>query len=389
MKRIDHAGLEKRMILTLRLRSDEGLHEDYDRFFRELVKEAKAIDRQESTSLWKDIEGGISDSDADEGHSKRKSKKRSRAPKDKRKSDSGATPKDKESTVEGRGKSKKQKPACLNPKCDRRHYLDKCPKTSDADRKRLLAEYHAKRKAHKKVSAARVASTTNSTLFTASMCSGKVETKVLADQGADVSVIPRILLKKVLEADTRVKLVSRKKVLKIKPVNVDGAPLHCREETCLDILLQIRHGTSLSLRNVPLVVSDEDTGMLVLARPVLEALGLNNTELLATACDRLGGVADAAVLLKQREEGAEVTARACAIDKGSRIDVESMYHSDGPHVDDTTNTQETYVDLGEDDPIEFEQTLRERVKDARREGLSAQGCKNLASLLDEYMSIFD
>ena len=37
-------------------------------------------------------------------------------------------------------------PNCLNPDCGEKHFMDKCPKTSIEERKRLLKEYFDKKK---------------------------------------------------------------------------------------------------------------------------------------------------------------------------------------------------------------------------------------------------
>ena len=47
-----------------------------------------------------------------------------------------------------------------------------------------------------------------------------------------------------------------------------------------------------------------------------------------------------------------------------------------------------YIDLGEDDPEDLTNGLTERVKDARKNGMSESGCKKLGNLLDKYKAVF-
>lgn len=69
--------------------------------------------------------------------------------------------------------------------------------------------------------------------------------------------------------------------------------LRCQQETLMDVDLHIRHGSSLKLRNTRWLVSNQRVPEPLLGRPMLEVLGLNTADILATAADRSAGVVDA------------------------------------------------------------------------------------------------
>ena len=66
-------------------------------------------------------------------------------------------------------------------------------------------------------------------------------------------------------------------------------PPVCRSELVADVMIHIRHGTTLLLRGMRWLICDQDAEYLVLGRQSLDRLGLNRT-MLAAACDRFRGV---------------------------------------------------------------------------------------------------
>lgn len=64
----------------------------------------------------------------------------------------------------------------------------------------------------------------------------------------------------------------------------------------MDIDIHVRHGTALKVRNTRSLVSAQRVPAPLLGRPLLEYLGLNTAELLATATDKSVGVIDARYL---------------------------------------------------------------------------------------------
>lgn len=57
----------------------------------------------------------------------------------------------------------------------------------------------------------------------------------------------------------------------------------------MDVFLQIRHGSSLILRNVNWTITKEELPSPILGRTVLKSLGCDNLDMLTAARDRYGG----------------------------------------------------------------------------------------------------
>lgn len=103
---------------------------------------------------------------------------------------------------------RKRMPLCLNPKSGKHQYVKHCPETSELERKRLLEEYRAQKKARMgKVGDRRVGSLSgslikggNTSLFSASFCGGAVEAKVLGDSGSDRNIVTPSVLHEVQSA---------------------------------------------------------------------------------------------------------------------------------------------------------------------------------------------
>lgn len=68
--------------------------------------------------------------------------------------------------------------------------------------------------------------------------------------------------------------------------------LVCTHSATMDVDIRVRQGTSLKLRNPRWLVSYQRIPEPLLVRPLLEFLGLNTSEILATASDRSAGIVD-------------------------------------------------------------------------------------------------
>ncbi len=66
----------------------------------------------------------------------------------------------------------------------------------------------------------------------------------------------------------------------------------CHQSVRASVRLNIRHGTTLFLRNVTWVVPSNPCDTVLLGRPLLEALGLNVREILSVASDKHEGVVE-------------------------------------------------------------------------------------------------
>lgn len=156
------------------------------------------------------------------------------------------------------------------------------------DKKSLLDEYRNERKrARKRKGAGSVSMLLgrgeNNSLFSASFCSGSVEATVLADQGCDVNLLPKKVLKEMLAADFRLKVISLCKTLEFYNAHTGVKKIQCATEICADIMLCVRHGTSLMMHDMKRLIPEGEFENLYIGLHVLVALGLNNRVMLAAA----------------------------------------------------------------------------------------------------------
>lgn len=128
---------------------------------------------------------------------------------------------------------------------------------------------------------------------------------MLADQGSDINVIPPHILKSVLEADKTVQLQRLSETQEYSSANVNAEPLRCSQTLKYNVMLRIRHGTNMMMRGIEWMVSESDTKYAIIGREVLSAIGLDNSTLMAAACDRHDGVLNIPDLLKKAKSTAE------------------------------------------------------------------------------------
>lgn len=154
----------------------------------------------------------------------------------------------------------------------------------------------------------------------------------------------------------------------------EEAKIVCDKVATMTVELHIRHGTTLVLRNLKWFVTKQPCNEPLLSRQVLETLGLNTEEILASAADRHSG---------------EIDMSHCGTDtesirgKVARIVEEGVYHADAG-VDDMEEEASEWVYFGEDGRAEKAQAVQQCVGDAVDNGISPEGSKNLKNLLHEY-----
>ncbi len=72
----------------------------------------------------------------------------------------------------------------------------------------------------------------------------------------------------------------------------------------LDVELHARQGTTLILRNLKWLVTEQRVLESLLGRPMLDVLGLNSSDILAAASDKYGGEVDTTLFNDPRSEPA-------------------------------------------------------------------------------------
>lgn len=397
---LPNATLRKRMALNLRLRKDE-LEEDFRKFVQECGTEAEAIERHEVVKKIEDPASSFEWSkprlgDQNVGRTILRGKKMQK------KSGEKADAKKRDASKKADGSSSKRDrdlPDCLHQKCKGKHFINDCPVATEDEKKKLKKEYHDAKRArleNQKKSKGGVRAVVsgdpdNTSLFAASFCSGAVEVDVMADQGSDMSAIPKDILEAIMKADPSVHVEKLDKAFLFETAVSDAEPLRCTRRVELDVELRIRHGEKLILRGVKWLVPDNNIAHVYLGRHVLRALGLDNRVLLAAARDRLGTVIEVPQLL--RDSGASDTAYAhdpksiCNILQSRNFEWGSSFHSspsdEEPHIDD-----DIYVDIGEDTAEELQAALRSRIDEAAGHGLTARGRTQLEQIISCHREIF-
>lgn len=396
LQRIKHPQLRKRMKLTYQLRKEE-LKKNYGLFLRETAKEAASLDRHDAANSFgepsvdsdTDMGGSFSTNPPSNRHRKhRQGKEKGKGSKKK----DGKSEKDANPPTPSR---KRDKPDCLNPKCDKKHFLNECEITSREEKKKLLSAYYeAKKRKGSGGHVGQLASDSDildhSSLFSASFCNGAVETTVLADQGSDACILPPSTLHKLQRANPNLKVVTLDRTVYYETVDKSATSLPCSRKIKASILLRIRHGTNLSLRNVEWLISDKPVGRAIISRHVLRALGLDNRVLLAAASDRFKGAVDVPDILEAQDniDTAQGGSIHSLLEQHS-FEFGSTFHHQRGTEEDSLEDSDIYIDLGEDSPDKLKACLAERVHEARTNGMSDDGCKQLSNLLDKYESVFE
>lgn len=408
-KRISDKRLKSRMRMILDLRK-EKFKNDFHKFVRQLAEEARTIDLQELARRYREL---TEEEDTDEDapiqryRHKKKSmgrrgdpKRREGNPRERGDEHTGNSKPDTRNPQNGKP-HKHRFPNCLNPKCEGEHFIRDCPKTPEAEKRRLKADYHECKRRKKtdgypsgkigKIATKNIDDHTS--LFSASFYDGAVESVAMADQGSDANFLSPALLGDLLKADLQLNVTILRKPKAFDNALQSAAPIRCSKVVQATVRIRVRHGGSLSLANVKWFVADDELDCIYIGRHVLAAIGLDNCKLLAIACDRNNGYIDIEEAMREAGTLNEVCAGAaagsiCGILSTHRSEYGSTFHSQGDEGSDFLQDSDVYVDLGEDTPEKLDETLASQVEKARSNGLTDINCARLKDLLGRYRSIF-
>lgn len=396
LRRISHLQLRKRMKLTLKLRKEE-FKKDYQLFMRETAKEARALDRHDAASNFDESDNSDSAIDipnpnsGDFKSSEGRCRSRNRN-KGKLNQKNVALRSHRDHHAMSIPVSKKRwRPDCLNKKCNQKHFLNECETTSAEEKQRLLAAYRESKRS--KGTVGNLGSQDvedDSSLSSATFCNGAVETTVMADQGSDANVLPPHILSQILTSNPDLTVIDLERTAHYDTVDKSAPSLPCSRKVTASVLLRLRHGTHLSLHGVEWLVSDKPVGHVLISRHVLRALGLDNPVLLAAATERFKGSVDVPDLLeKHKRVDAALGGSIHRLLQSRNLNFGSMFHSHGGTEDDKLDNSDIYIDLGEDSPEDLEVALATRLEQARANGMSAEGAKKLADIIQQHKQIFD
>lgn len=394
MKRIRPASLSNRMKSVAKWRKDEGFEKkDFNNFMRELAKQAKKLEEE------KPANNSIMDSSDSEKErhrpverrnqrytamgTKNNDSKQATQPSNAQNPHTGTAPK--ENSRKRKRDEKDDLPPCLNEKCRQkggRHFIQHCNNSDDATKQRLREEYRAAKRA--RTEKGKIATLTNSddgrhhsALFSASFANGKVSCRLLADQGADVNLLPEELAERILKhGDYVVRKLPQPRTYKTVSGTVCA---RCENSITLDVHLKIRHGSNLILRNVTWEIPNGAVKEAILGRHVLEALGCDNRAMLQAASNLHDGDIDVRERLEKDREEEEGSIAALYGD--------SLYHT-GLNEEDGLEKIEDQAEFGDNTQQEIDDALKKRIEEAMKAGLSAAGGTRLESMLTKHRAAF-
>ena len=288
------------------------------------------------------------------------------------------------------------RPKCLNPDCTERHLLRYCRNTS-VEKKRELHQKFQDEKARKgssgsiyavkggTMSVPSLERNDNSTNFVATFAD-KVQSIICTDIGSDINLLCPSLFKSIerLGNDTlKVEILST-------PIKFDLAVqqdssgnriyVECDRKVKINIKLHVRHGSSLTLRNVTWYVALKPLQQQLLGRKCLEALGMDAKQILTAACERHCGNVDISELV---DEDNPNNSYGSVKKLGNSC---GFFHSTGPEADYESSEDLPLLELGIDTSQEIDTALNMMVQDAKIAGLS--DVKRLKNLLLQYKDVF-
>ncbi len=170
-----------------------------------------------------------------------------------------------------------------------------------------------------------------------------VEAVAMADPGSCANLMPPAVLE---QLENRPNCVVQKlsnpivynMAVDAELANGKRAVVVCRRTVVCDVELRIRHGSTLTLRNVRWVIPDQHAEHVLLGRQLLEALGLNTKEVLQAACDKHHGIVNMDDILQDQEPKVGTLAKL--------LDDRGLFHSDGGEEDyDGADEDDIYIDL--------------------------------------------
>lgn len=229
----------------------------------------------------------------------------------------------------------------------------------------------------------------NFSMFTAKFCEGAVKCDLLADQGSDVSILLPQFFDQMRKVEPDLTALDLQAPKSYRMVDDYAEPLTCRRKVTATVMLNILHGTKLSLHRLKWMISDKPIPNAIICRHVLTTLGLDNRVLLAAASEHFNGeveIPSFAASNSSQPDGNAGTIQSLLREQDYGFC--STFHSQGESIDDLDDS-EIYIDLGEDDANGLNDALAECVQQAADNGMYESGCKKFNGLLQAYKSVFE
>lgn len=371
--------------MSRHLEYQEGVKKDLRAYVKLLCKEAKTCDR-----LWTEKGGNVSGSINGSGRSapsssqgkggrNRKTDSHEKSPGSKSHGESKERPK----------KNEKQPPLCLHPihkEQGIRHWLRDCGLTSKEEAIKFLEEARKKKSSRiaEAIDEVQEDPTDSSTRMEA-LFAGKQTRVLCADGGSDINLMPQELFTCLLSEGAEMRVSHFQQVRQFglgtkDSVDKSDISVACDKMAVMTVELIVRHGKSLTLRNLPWYVTSQKMEEPLLGRPVLEALGLDTKKLLAAACDRLHGVFDMGGVIDEEPQ-------VCT--KIARVMFQGVFYSDGSIAgEDKIFDVDDFLDIGVDTEQQIKEALKKLLDEAIENGLTERQGRRLGQLLDRFWDIF-
>lgn len=155
--------------------------------------------------------------------------------------------------------------------------------------------------------------------------------------------------------------------------------MECDKRVTLDIQLNVRHASSLTIRNVTWYVATRHANDPLLCRDLLKALGLDAKAALAAACETFKGQVDAEELLSGREYPDGSIARL--------LSENGVYHN-ANNEEDTCDEEHMYLEIGQDNEQDMKAAFDKISQSATDNGMSPDGTAKLRSVLHTFRDVF-
>lgn len=203
------------------------------------------------------------------------------------------------------------------------------------------------------------------------------------DNEGDGNILNKEILSRigVAEEDLAVESLRTLRILGMAAANADGERerLICKGMVSMDTELHIRHGSSLRLRNLKWLVTEQRVFDPFMGLPVLEALGFNNPDLILATADQFGwSIVTYRIIGSFKESGNGGMSRV----------MEGVFHAEGGEdvEKDQDNTGE-WCDIGEETDQEWEMALTETMDEAEKTWMYPNGKEILETLIIQHLNI--
>lgn len=259
---------------------------------------------------------------------------------------------------------------CINPDCSGKHRIEDCPNTPESEKKPMLEAYIHKMKEKRRERYSGKSISTVHSRYNIEVDIGGVSTRARDDTGADVTIIPSTLLRRIIEKSPKVEVRELEKPVDVELAVQDKSipSIQVKREVTTAMTIYVP-GSRLpvKVRNARILVAEMGMSTVLLGRDLLDHLGFSFTKYLAENYDVL------------KDTDVKSGRAKCAYAGVKYNDVDD---------DPITPQVDLSEQFGDDTPEAITKALNERVQEARNNGLSEQGTERLRAILRKHINCF-